>query len=167
MVPTTPGVIKYNVFVGSAEGDAPYPINKTNIPMFLVGVDTLPGNVYSDIDSNLYYGSLGAYHADSSFGATVTDDEENSCAGPQKDFPDWNTLGWDGLSTIDVSPGFNDSANGDFSRPGASGEMNVTYGGKTHTIFGAIQNEAAPADSTKASMTGAAVLSGNAKLGDE
>lgn len=44
-------------------------------------------------------------------------------------------------SDTGISPGFADASNGDFSRPSASGEMNLTYGGKTWTIYGAVQND--------------------------
>jgi hypothetical protein len=59
-----------------------------------------------------------------------------------------STYGMDAHSTNTVDPVFTNAANGDFSRPSASGEMNVTYGGKTWTIYGAVQNEGESPPST-------------------
>ena len=75
----------------------------------------------------------------------------------------WQGVGND-ANADEADPLFTDPANGDFSRPDTTtAEMNVTYGGKTWTIFGAIQNEAVT-DSTKASMTGSAILKDKAEL---
>lgn len=75
------------------------------------------------------------------------------------------TCGFDANSS-NADPVVADSGAGDFTRSGASDEMNLTFGGKTHTIFGGVQNAAA-ADTVRASMTGSTQLSGSAKLGDD
>jgi len=56
-------------------------------------------------------------------------------------FAGWQGIGYDVHSTNDVDPGFTDAANGDFTRAAASNEMDRTYGDRTWTIYGAIQNE--------------------------
>ena len=82
--------------------------------------------MWAEIDSNMYY----------STGTTTWQDEDVTTTT----FSTWqSTGGWDGNSSSDVDPAFNNAASGDFSRPAASGEMNETYGGQTWTVFGAIQ----------------------------
>lgn len=56
-----------------------------------------------------------------------------------KTLTQWRNYGFDVHSTTGVNPGFADPANGDFSRPSLSQEMNLTYGGRTWTRYGAWQ----------------------------
>lgn len=51
----------------------------------------------------------------------------------------WQTAGFD-VRGRNTNPGLNNPAAGDFSRPSASQEMDVVYGGKTWHQFGAVQN---------------------------
>ena len=65
-----------------------------------------------------------------------------SMCGASWNWSQWQGAGFDENSTFHTatnSVGFNDYANNDFSRPSASGEMDKTYGGKTWTIYGAVQ----------------------------
>lgn len=55
----------------------------------------------------------------------------------------WRAHGQD-ANSYNSNPNLTDPANGDFSRPGASQEMDVTYGGKRWTVFGAWQPEGDP-----------------------
>ena len=50
-----------------------------------------------------------------------------------------NSCGFDVNGSNGVDPRFNDPENGDFSRPNASQEMNLTYGGRTWKLYGAWQ----------------------------
>ena len=106
-------VMKYNAF---------YKVGGT--PWSFLGDD----NEYTCLmfDSNIYYDDPV-----STFSATV--------AGASRTWDVYrNTYKLDSLGDT-TNPGFNDPGNGDFSRPAASNEMNATYGGKTWTIYGAIQ----------------------------
>jgi hypothetical protein len=77
------------------------------------------------IDSNLYYNSDTAF----------------AISWSEISLTNWrNTYGFD-VHSVFYDPGFNNPAGGDFSRPSSSQEMNVTYGGKTWTRFGAWQPE--------------------------
>jgi hypothetical protein len=63
----------------------------------------------------------------------------------------WNTwrstYEFDNNGTNNVDPGFAAPAAGNFSRPNASGEMNRIYGGKSWTVFGAVQpGDSVPVD---------------------
>jgi hypothetical protein len=85
---------------------------------------------YCDIDSNMWYDSSGGnnflwleYPSTNRYWAYWT-----------------ATMGYDANGDT-VDAGYN-SPPSDLSRPGASGEMNRTYGGRTWTIFGATQNDA-------------------------
>lgn len=51
-------------------------------------------------------------------------------------------------------PGLNDPANGDFSRPGSSQEMDFTYGGSDHTRFGQWQPTAGGGDPAPTKIKG-------------
>lgn len=85
------------------------------------------------IDSNLYYQAVD----DTVFLVYY----ETTC----HNLTDWfNRWGWDENSILGVDPGFNDTAAFDYSRPGASGEMDETRDGKKWSLFGAWQ----PPDST-------------------
>lgn len=105
-----------------------------------------------DVDSNMYYTESG------------TNGWESDNATPYT-FTQWQGIGFDSNSTDVVDPGFTDALNGDYSRPGASGEMSRDYDGWLATIFGATQNEVV--DSTRAKMDGDSKLDGDAKLGDD
>lgn len=95
--------------------------------------DTIDTDGYR-IDSNIYYNSrsytakTGAYTGDAISEATWTS----------------GNYSFDINSDLGVDPGFNDAASGDFSRPSASSEMSRTYGGRTWTVYGAVQPEAEP-----------------------
>ncbi len=79
-----------------------------------------------DIDSNIWHDPDIVFSVDTN----VTD----------LNFTQWQAAGQDANSDT-TDPGLNDPANGDYSRPNAPPEMNVTYGGRTWTIFGAVQND--------------------------
>ena len=109
--------LKYNV------------IMSTGAPSYdIVELDSL--RFWDVIDSNIYYYTGGYTWGDP------------ACAS--NTFAEWQAkaLTPDAHSTNTTDPAFNDAANADFSRPSASNEMSFTYGGKTWTIYGAIQNQA-------------------------
>jgi hypothetical protein len=80
---------------------------------------------------------------------------------------DWKTLSaWRNNYGYDVHSdtgyaliGFRDPENGDFSRPGSSQEMNLTYGGKTWTRYGAWQPSASLDTTPPANITNLATSS--------
>ena len=109
-------VVKYNVFY--KVGSSPW----LQLPNWSSG----PTLVF---DYNIYYDSPV-----SNFSASLT-----GC-GSSRTLTQWRACGYDAHSDT-VNPGFTDAANGDFSRTSASNEMNETYGGKTWTIYGAVQND--------------------------
>lgn len=87
-------------------------------------------------DSNMYYRTSGSF-------ACSFSDNNGSCSGTS--FANWQSClgGYDLHSTATTNPNFNNVGAGDYSRPSASGEMNRTYGGRTWTIYGAVQPSAA------------------------
>lgn len=92
------------------------------------------------IDSNMYYGASINFAADLG----------------NKTWTQWRSnYGFDAHSTSDVDPGFDSVDATDpwkgFARSGASDEMNLTYGGRTWTVFGAVQPGGA--DTTAPSRT--------------
>lgn len=93
-----------------------------------------------------YYNSWGRFTANSN---TYTVDYNmwydpgesfsGYCDGATRNWSAWqSTCGFDANGS-NSDPGFTDAAIGNFSRPAASGEMNETYGGRTWTVFGAVQ----------------------------
>ncbi|RKX26597.1 MAG: hypothetical protein DRP47_07940 [Candidatus Zixiibacteriota bacterium] len=110
-------VIKYNVYhtvVGSQNQSSSNGL--FSCPNWAINTIT--------IDSNLYYNTAGySWCRNSTY----------------YDSTDWKALGYDAHSYIHTDPGFNNAAAGDFSRPSASDEMNRTYGGRTWTVYGAVQ----------------------------
>jgi len=77
------------------------------------------------IDSNMYYVAT--------FSGWCLPDGGNN-------WTHWKTTcGFDVRGSNGVNPGFTNPGSGDFSRSSSSQEMNVTYGGKTWTRFGAWQ----------------------------
>jgi hypothetical protein len=79
---------------------------------------------YWDLDSNMYYGGSMTWNG----------------AG----FTTWQLRGFDIFSTNTVNPNFANPGAGDYSRPGALQEMNLTYGGRTWTRFGGWQPPSGP-----------------------
>lgn len=121
--------IKYNVFYEYVEVTD---TDHVESPPYFMGFDYAPADCDTAflIDSNMYYDPVTAF------------DCNCKTADGIYDWTYWqNTCGADSNGTSDVDPGLNDPANGDFSRPSASNEMNETYGGRTWTIWGAIQND--------------------------
>jgi len=88
------------------------------------------------VDSNLVYG--GSYNF--------------NISGVSSDSDSWQSHGFDTHSKIGINPQFANYANEDFSRPDAPQEMNLTYGGRTWTKFGAIQG-ITPPDTTEPSFS--------------
>jgi hypothetical protein len=107
-------VIKYNVFYKA--GSSPW----IQLPNWSSGPSL-------EIDYNIYYDSPV-----SNFSASLT-----GC-GSSRTLTQWRACGYD-IHSDTVNPGLADPAGGDFSRPGASGEMSLNYGGRDWTIFGAVQ----------------------------
>jgi hypothetical protein len=84
---------------------------------------------YCDIDSNIWY--------DSSGGNNFLYREIST----NRNWSYWTTTeGYDANGGDTTDAGY-DGAPTDLTRSGASGEMNRTYGGRTWTIFGAVQND--------------------------
>ena len=89
-------------------------------------------SLYWSLDSNMYYVVTGD---------TVFRVGTYSGFGSTYDLPTWRSrFGFDVNTTVGTDPAFNDTTSNDYTRPGASGEMNETYGGKTWTVYGALQN---------------------------
>ncbi|MEW6051946.1 MAG: hypothetical protein AB1644_12910 [Candidatus Zixiibacteriota bacterium] len=116
-----PNFCKYNIFYDNdASGDPQFHYFSDNDTNFV-------------IDSNLYWNCENTFVFDAL----------------QQGWTAWRnrTSGaWAGRAAHDahssfntVNPGFTNAAGGDFSRPSAGQEMNVTYGGKTWTRYGAWQ----------------------------
>jgi len=86
-----------------------------------------------DVDSNMYYAVSGTNTWETDSASDMT-------------FSGWQGQGMDLHSTDDVDPGFDSVAASNpwlgFARSGASAEMNVSYGGVTWTLFGAVQETA-------------------------
>ncbi|MFH1893204.1 MAG: hypothetical protein ABIK83_11055 [Candidatus Zixiibacteriota bacterium] len=83
-----------------------------------------------ECDSNLYYDGAATFYYETSGGSGPTGNGVLSW---------WQSnYGFDNNAVTD-DPGFNNAAAGDFSRPSASAEMCVTYGGQTWSVFGAWQ----------------------------
>jgi hypothetical protein len=92
---------------------------------------------YWEVDSNLFYDSpTQQVNMRTSYGVTFDTVQSK------------DSLGWHTATTFSVAIGLNNPANGDFSRPAASNEMNQTYGGRTWTIFGAVQEAQAAVGTT-------------------
>lgn len=81
-------------------------------------------------DSNYWYDPSGAFDV-RLYGGTVLS------------WAQWQAAGKDVNSSHTTNPGFSNAATFNFTRPDAPAEMNQTYGGRTWTIYGAIQPEAA------------------------
>ncbi len=96
-----------------------------------------PGRYHVGMWSN----SQGVYNFDSNMYYPPT----NSFAvGSPVNWSTWrNTYGFDARGTNNVDPGFVNVNAIDpwvgFARPASSGEMNLTYGGRTWTVLGAVQ----------------------------
>lgn len=77
------------------------------------------------IDSNIWHATHRAFSGE--------------CNDSWKDFDGWqNDCGFD-IHGSDSDPGLDDPVNGSYSRPNTAGEMDLTYGGRTWTVFGAVQ----------------------------
>lgn len=128
---TAPSELKYNVFYD--RGSPTYnPDYYANFMRFGEAATTGEQNrQYYTVDSNMYY------DPDQSFNGYANNGTQN--------WSGWQALGLDTHGQWN-DPGFTDPANGDFSRPNASQEMNVTYGGRTWYLFGAWQPGDPPPD---------------------
>lgn len=96
-------------------------------------IQTPPLESVFDIDSNRYY-----FKTAGNF--TTRFISGSGCTGTN--LASWQSCGFDVQGDTGINPNFA-VAGSDFSRPSASGEMNRTYGGRTWTIYGAVQNAAA------------------------
>lgn len=85
---------------------------------------------YWTVDSNMYY------FGGSSFACEF---DVTACNHTGTNFAAWQAAGFDVNGSATTNPNFASSGTYDLSRPSASGEMNRTYGGRTWTIYGAIQ----------------------------
>lgn len=85
-------------------------------------------DTYFEIDSNLYY------HGGDGFAPDVDADMECDAAN----WTQWQACGFD-VNGLTTNPNFGASETPTLTRPGAAAEMNRTYGGKTWTIWGAVQ----------------------------
>ena len=93
-------------------------------------VDIDSTKFWVNVDSNMYYAASGTNTWETDSASDMT-------------FSGWQGQGMDSHSTDDVDPGFDSVAAVNpwlgFARSGASAEMNESYGGKTWTLFGAVQ----------------------------
>ena len=111
---------KYNVVYGSNSSN--------NVMAGLSSTSMYDNNL--DLDRNLYYSSVGNY--------------QFFVQGSYLNLSAWRSHGLDINTTTAVNPGFNNPSIMDFSRPNAGQEMNLTYGGRTWTRYGAIQGTTPP-----------------------
>ena len=112
----TGNVFKYNVIYNSAL--------TTNSPLAVNQIQIASNAEFTQIDSNKYFDAA-------STSASIYNSQS---------WATW-TATWDNhSSTNNVNPGFTDGTHGNFARPSASGEMNSTYGGRTWTKYGAVQD---------------------------
>ena len=109
--PTYPFKLRYNIFYDKILNDYWVDDNGINIASAVT------------IDSNI------SYDPSTSFSARLSG---------VKNWATWQSAGFD-VRGRNTNPGLNNPTSGDFSRPSASSEMNLTYGGRTWTIFGAAQ----------------------------
>ncbi|MGB5105839.1 MAG: hypothetical protein WBP29_15255 [Candidatus Zixiibacteriota bacterium] len=77
------------------------------------------------IDSNFYFDPSNSFFAMADYSGTLN-------------WSQWRGLGFD-THSLNTNPGLINPAGSDFSRPLATQEMNVTYGGRNWTRFGAWQ----------------------------
>jgi hypothetical protein len=81
------------------------------------------------IDSNLYYPPH------------FEDFRTGGAGAANLTLSQWRSrYGFDTHSSSSTDPGFNDAANGDFTRPSAADEINAIYGGRVWTTLGAVQD---------------------------
>ena len=120
---------KYNVFYDTATVSPQVQFLQGDVS----GSQTPSVESQWDIDSNRYYFKTGGNFVTSFLSGS-------GCTGTN--FAAWRSCGFDVQGDTGINPNFA-VAGSDFSRPSASGEMNRTYGGKTWTIYGAVQNAAA------------------------
>jgi len=112
---------KYNVFYRTTGG-------------VVTWLDTL--RFWDAIDSNLYYAASGTND-------WVTPSQANYYA-THNTFAQWQGRGVDIHSYANVNPGFQNAANGDFSRPSATERMFRIYDIDTMRIYGAVQGTVSP-----------------------
>jgi hypothetical protein len=109
------------------------------------------------IDSNMYY-----------MGDTIFNIHGGPHLTGSSGLSSWRSgsIGHDIRSSFGVNPGFDDAANGDFSRPSAGTEMNENYGGKTWTKYGAVQDAGEGEGTTPVStrISGRRVISGPVRI---
>lgn len=116
-----PVTIKYNVMQKVLSGSSRW-VSDSDKPIF-------SNPAWCVIDSNYWY--------DPSYAFLFYD-------GSSRNWTYWTgTLGYD-THGYNSDPGLADPVNDDFSRPDASQEMNLYYGGRTWTKFGAIQGIPSP-----------------------
>lgn len=85
----------------------------------------------TECDSNIFF--------DSTATLTFRGSDGQDPIGYNASYATWNAAyGFDAHSTF-ANPEFNNAAGGDFSRPSASGEMNLDYGGIHWSVWGAKQ----------------------------
>lgn len=100
---------------------------------------------YYTIDYNMYYFGAGSFVAGIDYASG-----DSSCAWPGASFANWQSNGFDANGTVS-NPKFLQSQTATISglsRPNSSGEMNVTYDGRNHTLFGAWQPTSGSSEST-------------------
>lgn len=114
--PTYPFTFKYNVFFDKILNDYWVDDNGVNIATSVVS------------DSNCWY------DPSMSFSARLSG---------VKNFSAWQAAGFD-VRGRNTNPGLNNPVSGDFSRPSASQEMNLTYGGQSWVRWGAWQGPVVP-----------------------
>jgi hypothetical protein len=146
--PTLDKHFKYNVFYRPAvtRGRAYY-----DASVLIQSWDTIATSQV--IDSNMYYMGDTILYVSGVGSVTLSSWRSGS-------------IGHDIRSSFGVNPGFDDAANGDFSRPSAGTEMNRTYGGKTWTKYGAVQDAGEGEGTTPVStrISGRRVISGPVRI---
>lgn len=130
--PTASGAneVRYNVVFDTTSRDYSilFDVQGGEAPAQTPATDT-----YYDVDSNMYY------HGGDGFAPFV--DLAMDCSA--SNWAQWQACGFD-VHGSQSNPNFSASQTPTLTRPGASGEMSRTYGGKTWTIWGALQNEETP-----------------------
>lgn len=143
----SPGSSGYNILIAPiAESDSGMNEVKYNVASQgstggTIGFDVMGGEAGAQtpvtethwvVDSNMWYRTAGSFSCRYS-------DNNGSCSGSS--FANWQAClgGYDVHGTATTNPNLSG-----YSRPSASGEMNRTYGGRTWTIYGAVQNDVCP-----------------------
>lgn len=97
---------------------------------------------YWSVDKNMYWFGASSFAVEFDYGTSGASGLDSACSGTGTNFAAWQASGFDLNGVATNNPNFADSrvpsAVG-LARPSASNEINLTHGGRTWTVYGAIQ----------------------------